>query len=138
MNNCAVRTVLSCVMGAGLGVMFGLFMGTMDGAGLGIDGTLAVENQKQTVRQVARDMARNAGSKSLSYAKGFAVMGALFAGSECVIEKYRAKHDMYNSIYAGCATGAALAHSAGPKGMCIGCATFGAFSALIDRFMGHN
>lgn len=32
MNNCAVRTVLSGVMGAGLGVMFGLFMGTMDGA----------------------------------------------------------------------------------------------------------
>ena len=28
-------------------------------------------------------------------------MGALFAGSECVIEKARAKHDMYNSIYAG-------------------------------------
>ena len=36
-----------------------------------------------------------------SYAKGFGAMGALFAGSECVIEKTRAKHDMYNSIYAG-------------------------------------
>ena len=36
-----------------------------------------------------------------SYAKGFGAMGALFAGSECVIEKARAKHDMYNSIYAG-------------------------------------
>lgn len=32
MNNCAVRTVLSAVMGGGLGAMFGLFMGTMDGA----------------------------------------------------------------------------------------------------------
>lgn len=72
-----------------------------------------------------------------SYAKGFGAMGALFAGSECVIEKMRARHDMYNSIYAGCTTGAILAHSGGPKAMCIGCASFAAFSALIDRFMGH-
>ena len=28
-------------------------------------------------------------------------MGALFAGSECVIEKARARHDAYNSVYAG-------------------------------------
>lgn len=43
------------------------------------------------------------------------MMGAMFAGSECVIEKVRAKHDIYNSVYAGCATGGALAHKAGPK-----------------------
>ena len=65
-----------------------------------------------------------------SYAKGFGAMGALFAGSE-------ARHDMYNSIYAGCTTGAILAHSGGPKAMCIGCASFAAFSAVIDKFMGH-
>ena len=65
-------------------------------------------------------------------------MGALFAGTECVIEKARAKHDARNSVYAGCATGAIMAHSGGPKAMCIGCATFAAFSALIDRFMSHD
>jgi len=30
MNNCAVRTILSGVMGSGLGIVFGIFMGTMD------------------------------------------------------------------------------------------------------------
>lgn len=65
-------------------------------------------------------------------------MGALFAGSECVVEKARAKHDIYNSVYAGCATGALLAHSGGPKAMGVGCATFAAFSAAIDKFMAHN
>lgn len=59
-------------------------------------------------------------SPARSYAKGFAAMGALFAGSECLIESYRAKHDARNSIYAGCTTGAILAHSGGPKAMCIG------------------
>lgn len=34
LNNCAVRTVLSCVMGGALGVAFGLFMGTVDPAGV--------------------------------------------------------------------------------------------------------
>lgn len=72
-----------------------------------------------------------------SYAKGFAAMGALFAGSECVIESYRGRHDSMNSIYAGCTTGAILAHSGGPKAICIGCASFAAFSAAIDRFLGH-
>ena len=65
-------------------------------------------------------------------------MGALFAGTECVIEKARGKHDGYNTVYAGCATGAILAHSGGPKAMCVGCATFATFSALIDRFMSHD
>ena len=59
-----------------------------------------------------------------SYAKGFGFMGAVFAGSECVIEKGRAQHDIYNSVYAGCATGGALAYRAGPRAMCAGCATF--------------
>ena len=70
-----------------------------------------------------------------SYAKGFGFMGAVFAGSECVIEKTRAQHDIYNSVYAGCATGGALAYKAGPRAMCAGCATFAAFSAVIDKMM---
>lgn len=36
MNNCAVRTVLSGVMGSALGVVFGVFMGTMDSSVSGI------------------------------------------------------------------------------------------------------
>lgn len=137
MNNCATRTVLSGVMGLGLGVLFGIFMGSMDGAGGGLDGSMAAETEKQTVRQVARQMVTNVRSRSVTYAKGFGAVGAVFAGSECVIEKMRAKHDMYNSVYAGCFTGGALAARAGPQAMCAGCATFAAFSAMIDHFMDH-
>lgn len=46
-----------------------------------------------------------------SYAKGFALFGALYSFNECVIEKHRAKHDRYNAAYAGCATGGMLAYS---------------------------
>ncbi len=41
------------------------------------------------------------------------MMGALYSFNECVIEKYRAKHDKVNPALAGCVTGAMLAHSGG-------------------------
>ena len=133
LNNCFVRTVLSGVMGGGLGLVFGLFASSMEGA----SGSMAPVVETRRARDVFFDAVRSTRIKSVSYAKGFAAMGAMFAGSECVVEKYRAKHDIYNSAYAGCFTGGALAHSGGPKMMCIGCASFAAFSVLIERFLDH-
>ena len=40
MNNCGLRTVMSGVMGMGMGVLFGIVMGTMD-AGVRLDPDLA-------------------------------------------------------------------------------------------------
>lgn len=51
--------------------------------------------------------------KSRSYAKGFAGMGFLYSGTECMIERYRAKHDAMNATLAGCATGGLLAAPGG-------------------------
>ena len=93
--------------------------------------------EKQTARQVLRQMASTARSRSVSYAKGFAAMGALFAGSECVVEKARAKHDAWNAVYAGCAAGGTLAAGAGPRAAGMGCVTFAAFSAFIEKIMDH-
>ena len=50
----------------------------------------------------------------------------------------RAKHDIYNAVYAGCTAGGVLASSGGPKAMCVGCVTFAAFSAFIDRMLDHD
>ena len=43
-------------------------------------------------RQVVRETALNTRAKSWSYTKGFSQMGALYSGSECVVEKARAAH----------------------------------------------
>jgi hypothetical protein len=51
--------------------------------------------------------------KSRSYAKGFAGMGFLYSGTECMIERYRAKHDSMNATLAGCATGGLMAAPGG-------------------------
>lgn len=136
MNNCVVRSILSGIGGGVMGLGFGVFFGSMEGSGGGVYSPMIID-EKKTVRQVMKEMAKNIGSKSLSYAKGFSVVGLLFAGSECVVEKFRAKHDLRNSAYAGCFSGAALAYKTGPRGMCTGCAGFAAFSVLIDKIMAH-
>lgn len=61
----------------------------------------------------------------------------MFMGSECVIEKMRGKTDMMNSVYAGCATGAAFGMKQGPSAACFGCVGMAAFSAAMDKLMGH-
>lgn len=63
--------------------------------------TPATMPPKQSVREILRATALSTKQRCVSYAKGFGAMGALFAGSECVIEKARAKHDIYNAVYAG-------------------------------------
>ena len=129
----------TATIGGGImGLLFGAFMGSMDGPGGNamLSGITVEENKK--IGQVFREMWAGMRAKSWSYAKSFAWMGFLFSGSECVIEKYRAKSDIVNSVSAGCFTGATLAYGSGPKAMCIGCAGFAAFSALIDKFMGRH
>ena len=54
-----------------------------------------------------------------SYSQEFAMVGAIYAGIECAIERERATHDVFNTIAAGGASGGVLgawaARQAGPK-----------------------
>ncbi|KAL8667814.1 MAG: hypothetical protein Q9202_000279 [Teloschistes flavicans] len=86
---------------------------------------------KEQLRRGFKDM----GTRSYSSAKSFGIIGAIFAGTECCIESYRAKSDLKNGIAAGCITGGVLGAKAGPQAAAFGCAGFAAFSAAIDAFM---
>ncbi len=138
-DSCPMKAVISGVLGGAMGALFGAAFGASDPSL-----TPLAETQNQTFRQSVKAAfepkamrASLAGlrSRSYSYAKGFGGFGMVYAGSECVIETVRAKHDVYNSAAAGCFTGSALAYQGGPKAMCVGCVTVAAFSVLIDRFM---
>ena len=130
MNNCVVKTALSGVMGGVLGIAMGIFFGAFEAP----DHTMT--QKKVSIAETLKQTARSTASKSWSYAKGFAAFGALYAGSECVVEQTRARHDIYNSAYAGCFTGGTMAARAGPKAACIGCGTMAALSVAMDHFMG--
>ncbi|CAK9326911.1 unnamed protein product [Citrullus colocynthis] len=128
-NNCAVRSVVSGVMGGGLGLFMGLFLGALDNP---------LMQDEMTAKQQFVYTAKQMGRRSWGSAKAFAVMGFIFSAAECVVEKARAKHDMTNTVVAGCVTGGSISAKGGPKAACAGCAGFAAFSVLIEKFLDRH
>lgn len=125
-NNCAVRSLVSGVMGGGLGVMMGFFFAALENP---------IMQDTMTTRQQLAYTARQMGHRSWSNCKTFALMGLVFSAAECVIEKARAKHDTTNTVVAGCVTGGAISAKGGPQAACVGCAGFAAFSVIIEKVM---
>ena len=128
-ESCPAKSILSTGAGFAMGGLFGMFMSSVD-----TSSSLDKYNE-MTTRQQIRYTLKDMGSKSFSTAKQFAVVGGIFAGTECIIETYRAKNDIWNGVSSGCITGSILARSAGPQAMALGCAGFAAFSAAIDYYL---
>lgn len=151
MESCPVKTAMAGTMGFALGGVFGLFMASVSFAKrhthptlhslekqMSYDSPLTPQGQeisnlpwREQVRRGFKDM----GSRSWSSAKNFAIVGALYSGTECCIEGLRAKNDLTNSVTAGCITGGILGAKAGPQAAGAGCVGFAAFSAAIDAYM---
>lgn len=128
-ESCAFKAMMSCVAGFGLGAAIGLFS-----ASLAPDLTTATDFQKQTVKSVLLDMKQ----RTMSQAKNFAILGAMFSITECTIESYRAKTDWKNGTLAGGVTGGCIGLRAGIKGGIFGAIGFAAFSTLIEYYLGHR
>lgn len=125
MESCPVKATMSCVLGYGLGAAIGLFSASVNPSVQGPDA------KPQSAREVFREMK----GTTLSYAKNFALIGALFSSVECCIESYRGKTDWKNGTYAGGVTGGLIGFRAGLKAGVIGAAGFAAFSTIIDYYM---
>jgi import inner membrane translocase subunit TIM22 len=163
MDNCAVKSLVSGVLGAGMGLLFGgLFAPSADLSHIPVpraDGTYAPA-APFSWRRHFREVGRNA----VWYSRSFGSVGLLFAGCECVIEKARGKSDLLNGLSGGCVTGAMLSYKGeskykpalslllfawlcfslvfsfpgGPTAMVVGCGGFAAFSLVIDSLLGHG
>ncbi|KAI9374628.1 Tim17/Tim22/Tim23/Pmp24 family-domain-containing protein [Aspergillus egyptiacus] len=133
MESCPMKTVISGVMGFGLGGIFGVFMASMsyDSSFTPQGQAIANLSQREQIKRGFKDM----GARGWSSAKNFGIVGALYSGTECCIEGLRAKNDITNSVAAGCITGGILGANAGPQAAAFGCAGFAAFSAAIDAYM---
>lgn len=68
------------VLGGGLGLAMGLFLGSMD---------THVMQDEMTGKQQLIYQAKQMGRRSWSSAKAFAVMGLIFSAAECVVEKVK-------------------------------------------------
>ncbi|KIM99528.1 hypothetical protein OIDMADRAFT_19667 [Oidiodendron maius Zn] len=135
MESCPGKTAVSGVMGFALGGAFGLFMASMQYDTPLATNPNAAALQSLPLREQLRRGLKDMGSRSYSSARNFGKVGAIFAGTECCIEGYRAKNDLLNGVLAGCITGGALAAPAGPQAAAFGCAGFAAFSLAIDSYM---
>ena len=136
-DSCGLKIVSGAAIGGVLGIALGIFMGAM-----GDVSPILVQQGREVPTAPLREQMRSAykatASKSLGWAKSFGVLSALFGGIECVIEKYRGKHDVWNPVISGCAVGATLSAKGGPGAACAGCAGFAGFSYLMDKVMGPH
>ncbi|GEM10542.1 mitochondrial import inner membrane translocase subunit TIM22 [Rhodotorula toruloides] len=121
----------AAISGFGIGAFFSLM-----GSSFTIEDPLQREQYAgMNTRQKAKVIFGDMGKSMWRQGKGFGMVGALYAGTECVVEGFRAKNDIYNSIYAGLISGAVLARNSGPRAMVLGGMGFAAFSAAIDSYM---
>ncbi|XP_001364498.1 mitochondrial import inner membrane translocase subunit Tim22 [Monodelphis domestica] len=128
MESCAFKAALACVGGFVLGGAFGVFTA-------GIDTNVGFDPKDPYRTPTAREVLKDMGQRGLSYAKNFAIVGAIFSCTECLVESYRGKSDWKNSVISGCITGGAIGFRAGLKAGAIGCGGFAAFSAAIDYYL---
>uniref|UniRef100_U5EJS0 Mitochondrial import inner membrane translocase subunit TIM22 n=1 Tax=Corethrella appendiculata TaxID=1370023 RepID=U5EJS0_9DIPT len=128
-DSCAFKSLMSCVLGYGLGAAIGLFSSS-------VNPSIAAPGVEKT--QSAKEIFLEMRAATHSYGKNFAVIGAVFAAVECVIESKRGKSDWKNGTYAGAVTGGLIGLRAGIKAGIIGAAGFAAFSTVIDYYMRHR
>lgn len=133
MESCVFKSVMSCVIGYGLGGAIGLFSASVNPAIQSEPGTHHIE-RTQTAKEIFHDMRKT----THSYGKNFATIGLVFAGIECMIESQRGVSDWKNGTYAGGVTGGLIGLRAGVKAGIIGAAGFAAFSTVIDYYMRHR
>lgn len=122
MESCPFRGVMSFVVGGAMGAFLGLFSSSIAPHHTGVT---------MTTKETLLDMK----STITSNAKNFALIGLMFATTDCVIESYRGKSDMKNAVYSGFVTGGLLGFRAGPMAAVYGGCGFAAFSVVIDYFM---
>lgn len=137
MEACVAKSATSAVMGGIMGGGMGLLLGSYSTIAPPMTLPGVPDPPKIPMKVQFREAFFSTGRRMRRWGKNFAFVTAVFSGVECVVEKYRAQHDIKNGVIGGCVTGAALAANQGPAAMCFGCAGFAAFSAAIESIMGH-
>jgi len=136
-NSCGGKAAIGVFGGGVMGLLMGVFLGAMSDATPPVTVIAGKDVPQAPLREQIKVTMRATADKSIYWCRNFAFITGVFGGSECLVEKYRGKHDVWNPVASGCITGAALQAKQGPQAAALGCGGFAAFSLVIDSFMGH-
>ncbi|XP_029339403.1 mitochondrial import inner membrane translocase subunit Tim22 [Mus caroli] len=130
MESCAFKAVLACVGGFVLGGAFGIFTA-------GIDTNVGFDPKDPYRTPTAKEVLKDMGQRGMSYAKNFAIVGAMFSCTECLVESVSASCILRKPFLLPLRLEVWLSREvkAGVKAGAIGCGGFAAFSAAIDYYL---
>ena len=137
-NSCGGKAAIGVFGGGVMGLLMGVFLGAMSDATPPVQVIAGKDVPQAPLREQLKVTMRATADKSLYWCRNFAFITGVFGGSECLVEKYRGKHDVWNSVASGCITGAALQAKSGPQAAAFGCGGFAFFSLVIDSVMGTH
>jgi len=136
-ESCGGKAAIGVFGGAVCGLFMGIFLGAMSDMTPPVTVINGKEVPQAPLKEQMRTTMRATGEKCLYWSRNFAFITGVFGGTECLVEKYRGKHDVWNAAIGGCVTGAALQAKQGPQAAAIGCGGFAVFSLVIDTVMPH-
>ena len=136
-DSCGGKAAIGVFGGGVMGLLMGVFLGALSDSSPPIQVVGGRDVPQAPLKEQVRYTMRATAEKSLYWCRNFAFITGVFGGSECLVEKFRGKHDMWNPVVSGCITGAALQAKSGPQAAALGCGGFAAFSIVIDSVMGN-
>ena len=137
-ESCGGKAAIGIIGGGVMGLLMGVFMGALTDMTPPVTIIDGKEVPQAPFKEQMRTTLRATADKSMYWCRQFAFITGVFGGSECLVEKYRGKHDVWNAVVSGCVTGAAMQAKQGPQASAIGCGGFAAFSLVIDSVMGTH
>ncbi|KAL9180915.1 hypothetical protein ACHAXT_009720 [Thalassiosira profunda] len=137
-ESCGGKAAIGVIGGGVMGLLMGVFMGALTDMTPPVTMIEGKEVPQAPLKEQMRTTLRATADKSMYWCRQFAFITGVFGGSECLVEKYRGKHDVWNAVVSGCITGAAMQAKQGPQASAIGCGGFAAFSLVIDSVMGTH
>lgn len=101
-NSCGGKAAIGVIGGGIMGLLMGVFLGALSDATPPIQVIGGKEVPQAPLREQMKVTFRATADKSLYWCRSFAFITGVFGGSECLVEKYRGKHDVWNSVVSGC------------------------------------
>ncbi|KAM7456355.1 hypothetical protein BLSTO_02882 [Blastocystis sp. subtype 1] len=136
-NSCFIKLVTGGILAAGMGGVFGFFLGSLSQmtnpmASQPMD---PAQRGKASVGSELKKSMRYTYLKGKSMARSMAVFGAVYTALECVTERVLGTKSIWTNALAGCGAGLAFGAKNGPTAACLSCVGFAAFGIVIDMFM---